>query len=56
MLTFQDIITNLQKYWTKRLFTSTALTIWKWEAEPFNPFIALKTLGETMENVFCSRL
>ena len=51
MLTFQDIITNLQKYWTKKVFTSQPYDM-EMGAATLNPFIALKTLEVDHETCF----
>ena len=46
MLTFQDIITNLQKYWTQKGCLLLQPYDMEMGAATFNPFIALKTLGD----------
>ena len=56
MLTFQDIITNLQKYWIEKGCLLLQPYDMEMGAATFNPFIALKTLGKTLENMFRSRL
>ena len=46
MLTFQDIITNLQKYWIKEGCLLLQPYDMEMGAATFNPFISLKTLGK----------
>ena len=46
MLTFQDIITNLQKYWIKKGCLLLQPYDMEMGAATFNPFIALKSLGK----------
>ena len=46
MLTFQDIITNLQKYWTQKGCLLLQPYDMEMGAATFNPFVALKTLGD----------
>ena len=46
MLTFQDIITNLQKYWIEKGCLLLQPYDMEMGAATFNPFIALKTLGK----------
>ena len=46
MLTFQAIITNLQKYWTNEGCLLLQPYDMEMGAATFNPFIALKTLGK----------
>ena len=46
MLTFQDIITNLQKYWIKKSCLLLQPYDMEMGAATFNPFVALKTLGK----------
>ena len=46
MLTFQEIITNLQKYWINNGCLLLQPYDMEMGAATFNPFIALKTLGD----------
>ena len=53
MLTFQDIITNLQKYWIEKGYYFFNHMIWKWVLQHLIRY-CLKILEKNFENMFRS--